>query len=143
MGLICPNCSDLIVYLFVWSVSLCLYFKWYSPNRFLAACQVYPIGIPVLYAAILWENRELLNPRIHTTPDGADEAATRAAQGGGDGMPSWILCITSTGQAKNRYSSEEWQELEEKVEARREHPKLVPSMFLWKDFGECARAFGA
>ncbi|CAM9638404.1 unnamed protein product, partial [Laminaria digitata] len=73
---------------------------------------IYPIGIPILYAAILWKNRELLNPRIDTVPTGADEEETR-----------------------NSYSSEELQELEEKVKARREHPKLVPSMFLWKDFG--------
>ncbi len=27
-------------------------------------------------------------------------------------------------------------ELEERIEKRRQNPDLVPSMFLWKDFGE-------
>lgn len=111
----------------------------------LAACQVYPIGIPILYAVILWKNRELLNPRIDTVPAGVDEEETRVNAGSGDDLLSTmpVLCISSKSQAKNSYSSEELQELAEKVKARREHPKLVPSMFLWKDFGEGARAFGA
>ncbi|CAM9313997.1 unnamed protein product, partial [Laminaria digitata] len=77
---------------------------------------VYPIGTPVLYAAILWKNRESLNPRILTGPDGVDESATGAEK------------------AKNYWSSQELQTLEEMVKARRENPELVPSMFLWKDF---------
>lgn len=102
----------------------------------LAVCQVYPIGIPVLYATILWQNRELLNPRLPTTPDGATSDEPER----GDAMPSTILSMAPKGQARNSYSSEELRELEEKVKARREHPKLVPSMFLWKDFGESAKA---
>ena len=61
--------------------------------------QVYPVGIPVLYAYILWINRESLNPEIET----------------GKVSPA---------------------QLEEILEKRRENPELVPSMFLWKDFGE-------
>lgn len=81
-----------------------------------ATCQVYPIGIPVLYAAILWKNRELLNPRIDSQPVGED------------------------GHAKHKLSPQELQELDEKVEARRANPALVPSMFLWKDFGKSFKA---
>lgn len=76
---------------------------------------MYPIGIPVLYAFILWKNRALLNPSIDT-------------QSGGEG-----------GDAKHKLSREELQELEEKVKARRNHPELVPSMFLWKDFGKALK----
>ncbi|CAM9217775.1 unnamed protein product, partial [Laminaria digitata] len=77
---------------------------------------VYPVGIPALYATILWKNRDLLNPRIYTdgnTPTGV----ARADSGSRDDKPATL------------------QELEEKVQARRENPELVPSMFLWKDFG--------
>lgn len=42
------------------------------------------------------------------------------------------------GEAK-KYSPGALRELEEKVEARRKHPELVPSMFLWKDFGEICK----
>ena len=97
---------------------------------------MYPVGIPVLYAVILWKNRQLLNPRIRTEPSGADEAATRAHSTGRDGIPSNVLSITSKGQTKNRYTFHELQELDEKVKARRANPELIPSMFLWKDFGE-------
>ena len=92
---------------------------------------MYPVGIPVLYAAILWKNRELLNPCIHTGLDESGETPTT-----GSDNPSAVICASSKGRAKNVYSPEELQELEEKVQARRVHPELVPSMFLWKDFGE-------
>ncbi|CAM9629744.1 unnamed protein product, partial [Laminaria digitata] len=67
---------------------------------------VYPIGIPVLYAVILWNSREMLNPRIHTG-----------------------------GQSKNDLSEQELQKYNETIRARRDNPELIPSMFLWKDFG--------
>lgn len=102
---------------------------------FAAAPKVYPVGIPVLYAVILWENRELLNPRIRTEPDGAVEASSRAGQVGEDDNPAATPSTNSKSQTKT-YSPEELQELEEKVQARRVNPELVPSMFLWKDFGE-------
>lgn len=107
-----------------------------------AAAQVYPIGIPALYAAILWKKRDLLNPRIHTDKpdgvDGFDEAATRTDPAREDGIPfAMMLCATpKVGQARDSYSPRDIRELEERVKARRENPKLVPSMFLWKDFGE-------
>ena len=104
----------------------------------LAPSQVYPIGIPVLYATILWRNRDLLNPRIssdgNTTP-----FATGAGSRSGDENPASVFCTASKGRAKNLLSLEDMQELEEKVEARRENPELVPSMFLWKDFGETGK----
>ncbi|CAN0148513.1 unnamed protein product, partial [Laminaria digitata] len=46
-----------------------------------------PIGIPVLYAAILWTNRKLLNPRVPTWTDGADESATGADSNRRGGKP--------------------------------------------------------
>ena len=100
--------------------------------------QVYPVGIPVLYAVILWKNRELLNPRIHVEPDSAGEAAMESdpAPATGDEIPSATLATASKGVTKKIYTFEELQELEEKVEARKVNPELVPSMFLWKDFGE-------
>lgn len=102
-----------------------------APNLFVAAFQVYPIGIPVLYAVILWTNRELLNPsivRCKPDSDSADESTTDSTA---------VLYTTSKGQIKKGVSPEELQELEERVQARKGHPELVPSMFLWKDFGEC------
>lgn len=104
-------------------------------NIVLAAVKVYPVGIPFLYALILWKNRDLLNPRISTARDGADGVLTRADDSG-DEATSAMLCNPSKILAKNRLSPQEEQELEEKVQARRENPELVPSMFLWKDFGE-------
>ena len=98
------------------------------PCRF----KVYPVGIPVLYAVILWKNRKLLNPRIHFDSDGADEGSTRADPAGGDGT----LATLSRGQAKRRHSHLELQELAKRVKERRANPKLAPSMVLWKDFGE-------
>lgn len=97
---------------------------------------MYPIGIPVLYAAILWRNRELLNPRINAQPSGADEAAPTADYASGNDDSSETVLPTSKGHTKSSYSSEKLKELERKVKARSENPELVPSMFLWKDFGE-------
>lgn len=114
----------------------CGYSAELSHHVFIAA-QVYPVGIPVLYAVILWQNRELLNPRTHTTPGGVDGTATIADTADGDATPSSsIRSVMSTGKAHVLPCSQEMQELAEKVNARREHPELVPSMFLWKDFGE-------
>eukprot|EP00903_Cladosiphon_okamuranus_P012164 g11411.t1 len=76
---------------------------------------VYPVGIPLLYAYILWVNRESLNPRVEAVvllePDGqaAKEGAASVAQ--------------------------QQEDLQERIEKRRQNPDLVPSMFLWKDFG--------
>lgn len=57
-------------------------------------------------------------------------------------MPPTILRLAPNNRTKNSYSSEELHELEEIVKARRENPRLVPSMFLWKDFGESAGVLG-
>lgn len=104
---------------------------------------MYPIGIPALYATILWKNRELLNPRIRHGAkfgsDGLGEAATSSDGDADSSASAMALCVRSKGsnvQTKNGYSRQELHELEELVEARRVHPELVPSMFLWKDFGE-------
>eukprot|EP00752_Nemacystus_decipiens_P008151 g7290.t1 len=80
---------------------------------------VYPIGIPLLYAFILWVNRESLNPRVQSVvspePDGdtVNEGGAR-----GDLKPA-----------------EPQEDLQDIIEKRRQNPDLVPSMFLWKDFG--------
>ena len=102
--------------------------------------KVYPVGIPALYAYILWKNRHLLNPRIYTDDDTAP-GVTRADSASGDENPAAVLCVKAKGQAKKRLSLEEMEELEEKVQARRENPELVPSMFLWKDFGETLQGY--
>ncbi|CAM9941933.1 unnamed protein product, partial [Ectocarpus sp. 12 AP-2014] len=76
---------------------------------------LYPVGIPLLYAFILWQNRESLNPRVKT---GA-VVNPRA-----DGSTARIT-----------YKAKYAEDLEEKLEKRRRNPDLIPSMFLWKDFG--------
>lgn len=81
-----------------------------------AADQVYPIGIPLLYAYILWINRESLNPCMQQ----AD------ASWSGSRLPM-----------QSEYTAKESPaEVQERIEKRRQNPDLVPSMFLWKDFGE-------
>lgn len=102
---------------------------------------MYPIGIPALYATILWKNRELLNPRISATiPHGADGEITGADPASGDDIIPAALFPAALGKNNVCVSSLELQELNERVRARRYHPELVPSMFLWKDFGEsCER----
>ncbi|CAN0016842.1 unnamed protein product, partial [Sphacelaria rigidula] len=79
---------------------------------------VYPIGIPLLYFFILWTNRESLNPTLEARKRAETEAAAEleAAAEAGDSM-------------------EEAEKLEERIRQRRQNPDLVPSMFLWKDFG--------
>ncbi|CAM9644386.1 unnamed protein product [Ectocarpus sp. 13 AM-2016] len=76
---------------------------------------VYPVGIPILYAFILWQNRESLNPRVETG------AVVNPRADGSTARTSY----------KAKYS----EDLEEKLEKRRRNPDLIPSMFLWKDFG--------
>lgn len=85
--------------------------------------QVYPVGIPLLYAFILWRNRESLNPRAVTV------AATTGSR-------------PDEEAAKSDSTLEEQEQelgLEERLERRAQNPELVPSMFLWKDFGEGPR----
>lgn len=109
-------------------------------TRCLAALKVYPLGIPVTYAAILWRKRDLLNPRIHTgamsEPIQSEETAITAQSGGEAGIFSREFCTASKGQTKTDLSPQELKELEERVNARKEHPELTPSLFLWRDFGE-------
>eukprot|EP00752_Nemacystus_decipiens_P008150 g7289.t1 len=84
---------------------------------------VYPIGIPLMYAYILWTNRESLNPK--TQPDGGavDPQASR--------RPRRALSrMDNTHTAK-----ESPAELKERLRKRSLNPDLLPSMFLWKDFG--------
>lgn len=107
-------------------------------NAILDAVKVYPVGIPLLYALILWKNRDLLNPRIYTAQGGANGAAAQG-DSSGDESAAAVLCITSKSLMKSKLSPQEEQELEEKVQARRENPELVPSMFLWKDFGKSSK----
>lgn len=81
--------------------------------------QVYPIGIPLLYAYILWINRDSLNPRV-------------VEDAGGSRPDEEVV-------AKSASASEEPElSVEERLERRLQNPDLVPSMFLWKDFGEQA-----
>lgn len=90
---------------------------------------MYPVGIPLLYAFILWKNRHSLNPRVR-----ADANADEGISPGPDLSSSWT---------KHYYfDKESATELHEKLEKRRENPELVPSMFLWKDFGESLQKRG-
>lgn len=101
---------------------------------------MYPIGIPALYAAILWKQRELLNPRIHAAtqsgPGIAGGAAATTDCKKGAGIHISMFSSTSKDQAKDTLSRQDLQEYHHRVRDRREHPELAPSMFLWKDFGE-------
>lgn len=81
--------------------------------------QVYPIGIPLLYASILWKNRHALNPPAHDTADLSSSKSKLSVLGG---LPTQKTA----------------EELEERLEMRKQNPDLVPSMFLWKDFGKRA-----
>lgn len=104
--------------------------------------KVYPIGVPAMYAAILWKKRHLLNPRAHTItisePDRGEDTATTAEAAGGVGIFifSRVFRIASRDQTKREFSPQELEVLEQKVRARVEHPELAASMLLWKDFGE-------
>lgn len=78
---------------------------------------MYPIGIPLLYAIVLWKNRHFLNPTVQADVGLGVEDRGR----------------TRTFSRRNITSDED---LKERLRKRRENPDLVPSMFLWKDFGE-------
>ena len=84
---------------------------------------MYPVGIPLLYAYILWKNRDSLNPRV-LAGGNADEDVSP-----GPAFSPWTK--------KDYYlDKESMAELHELLRKRKENPDLVPSMFLWKDFGE-------
>lgn len=104
---------------------------------------MYPIGIPVLYSVFLWKHRELLNPRVYvdakSEANDAGEESTRARLARGDDTQSATLLAPSNLQHTKYLFLLELQQLEERVEARKEHPELVPFMFLWKDFGEACK----
>ena len=96
---------------------------------------MYPIGIPFLYAFILWTNRHLLNPTL--------AAAARAEQGRqteegkeSDQETEGVDQNNTGGQRRKHLSPLEEKELEKMMKLRRTNPELVPSMFLWKDFRE-------
>lgn len=82
--------------------------------------QVYPIGIPLLYASILWKNRVALNPPV---------------QGNADSTSGGIRLLELGGF----FRKESAEEVEKRLELRKQNPDLLPSMFLWKDFGERVR----
>lgn len=79
---------------------------------------MYPVGIPLLYACILWRSRSALNPPAR---DNADDSTSSA------------FGLLAMGGYNAKESAEE---LEERLRQRKQNPDLAPSMFLWKDFGE-------
>lgn len=83
------------------------------------AIQVYPIGIPLLYAIVLWKNRHSLNPRVQADVGRGQE---------GEGAKAFSSCLIKSEES-----------LKDRLQKRRQNPDLVPSMFLWKDFGENLR----
>lgn len=93
----------------------------------LALFKVYPIGIPSLYFFILWTNRESLNPMIarRGAPEVEDGVCDEAEE-------SSTVDTTRPRKLERRDSIL----LEEKLQERTTNPDLVPSMFLWKDFGK-------
>lgn len=86
---------------------------------------MYPVGIPLLYFTILWKNRHLLNPSVRANPE-TDE----------HGQPASADSIAPATITQTVLSPELARELEERVKMRKLNPDLMPSMFLWRDFGE-------
>lgn len=86
----------------------------YWPVIWARVPQLYPIGIPVLYALILWKNRHSLNPRVQPNVD---------EDSGGGKVPK---------EAQQTAS----ETLGAKLVKRSKNPDLMSSMFLWKDFSE-------
>lgn len=101
---------------------------------------MYPVGIPALYAVILWRKRDFLNPRRNSTAmsehEGTDEIFTGDDSARGAGNPLSLLQTASRGQSYMELSPQELKEFNERVRARRDHPELIPTVFLWKTFGE-------
>lgn len=104
--------------------------------------KVYPIGIPLLYFFILWTNRESLNPTLEARKRAETEAAAEleAAAEAGD-VSSRSKSMLSHMGTRLPKSMEEAEKLEERIRQRRQNPDLVPSMFLWKDFGASIPGF--
>lgn len=107
----------------------------------LAPAKVYPVGIPALYATILWKNRELLNPRVKAVVEvspgaGEETVAPRAGSAEEACVSSPTFGSPSQDQTEDTPPLQEFQTYCERVRARKKHPQLAPSAFLWKDFGE-------
>lgn len=108
--------------------------------------QVYPVGIPLLYFYILWSNRRSLNPRVRMEQENPSEleqplSATKLQQI----AVAYLTNISGSGANKSQQPTtavpaELARELEILVTKRKQDPALVPSMFLWKDFGENIRS---
>ncbi|CAN0475629.1 unnamed protein product, partial [Ectocarpus sp. 12 AP-2014] len=95
---------------------------------------VYPIGIPLLYAFILWINRDSLNPRPRPKAANDDDEEVVPAQDAD--ASGWSVASRKANGGGGEYVSKETpEELEERLQKRKQNPDLVPSMFLWKDFG--------
>ena len=101
---------------------------------------MYPIGIPLLYAFILWKNRHLLNPRLAIAARTEQERQAEESEEG-DQETERVDQSNTDGQKKKHLSLLEEEELEKMVKLRRTNPELVPSMFLWKDFSEIIFVF--
>lgn len=82
-----------------------------------------------MYFYILWSNRESLNPKLAAANHRAEVEAERAEEGAEESGSGGKKCPVPAGY-------DDAKELEEKIRRRGEDPKLVPSMFLWKDFGK-------
>lgn len=92
---------------------------------------MYPVGIPALYAYILWSHRSELNPVLSQSK----LAEAKADEGGHESFDSGVKRTLDRAALW-----EEEEMLRQKVLARKQNPDLVPSMFLWKDFGEYRQA---
>ncbi|CAM9559605.1 unnamed protein product, partial [Choristocarpus tenellus] len=86
---------------------------------------VYPIGIPLLYFAVLWKQREKLDPK-------PDNTILEGAAPGGSAEDISQRALWQRKKQKEQMT--EW-ELKERVRMRGQDPDLTPTLFLWKDFG--------
>lgn len=94
--------------------------------------KVYPVGIPTVYAIILWKNREILNPQQQSS------APSQTARDGEQDV-SIARRLRSWMKTKAPRSSED---ATKKSDKRRLVPELAPSMLLWKDYCEFSPEMG-
>lgn len=99
-----------------------------------------------MYLFILWANRHSLNPSVDNNSKSMEENLGTQRVGRVEIKPS-DRSPTKSGSIRigggggiKVMTLEEAQDLEKRVHDRKTNLELVPSMFLWKDYGETFRA---